>query len=80
MENKFLKCRKLKSLMDARKCKDDVVWGVGVADEKFPTDFYDASDNHLKSYKKTSVQEKNDGNMNEKTSDPISFYLHKSIL
>ena len=57
-ENKFLKCGNFKSLMDARKHKDAVVWGAGVADEKLPTGFYDASNECLKIYKKIAVQEK----------------------
>ena len=49
---------KLKSLMDIRKYKDAIMWGAGVADEKLPTSFYDASNKYLESCKKTDEKEK----------------------
>ena len=48
-ESEYLKDGKLKSLMDVRTYKDAAMWGVGVAKEKLPTSFYEATEKYLKS-------------------------------
>ena len=80
MENKFHKEGKLKSLMDARKYKEAIMQGTGVAEEKLPIAFYVYTDKYLSSYKKLVVQAKKDGNMIERSADPISFSLYVAIL
>jgi hypothetical protein len=71
MQNDAKANGKLKSFQDTRKCRDAMLWGSKVANERMPQTFYEKTDVHLEAFKKTFNHEKKAGNVDEHATDQI---------
>ena len=70
----------LYSYSHMRKIVDAILFGAKTVKENLPSAFYTEIDSFLASYRKELADAKSQGNVDEKSADPISFSLFRQIL
>ena len=71
---------KLYSYEHIRKFHDAILFGKYIADQKLPGSYYIQMESFLLSYRKEHAEAGSDGNVDERSADPISFSLYRLIL
>ena len=78
--NKYKGNKKLYSHTHMRKVNDAILFGARTVKKKLPSSYYSEMDSFLASFKKEEATAKADGNVDERSADPICFSLFRHIL
>lgn len=78
--NKFKENGKLYTHGHMRKLHDAILFGARTANMALPSVYYSEMETFLASFKKEEANAKSEGNVDERTADPISFSLFRQIL
>ena len=68
------------SITHMRKWYDAILFGARTVDVELPWEFAHGMDNFIGSYRKEHAEASNEGKVDEKSADPISFSLYRMLL
>lgn len=71
---------KLYSHTHMRKMHDAILFGARTVKQSLPSSYYSEMDSFLSSFKKEEAKAKSEGNVDERSADPITFSLFRKIL
>jgi hypothetical protein len=78
--NKHKPNGKLYSHTHMRKMHDAILFGARTVKKSLPSSYYSEMDTFLSSFKKEEAKAKSEGNVDERSADPITFSLFRRIL